>query len=220
MPDKPCHACGEPFSEDARLCKECETLRSATETCVACGGLIPPRVSKCTRCDSYQDWRRWFGMSATVLGTLTALVSVIGLTITTISALSERQSVPTAFVVRSTGDEILVSVVNNTRTSATIRDLTIESEDPSVITFRGVSVVDEDRDKLQVGKESAVILTLYAIAVDRGPAAKSPFWANHGKAVVLLKGTAVSGGSMTSLEDRVTLNEIEKFVKAQCDSCT
>src|SRR5882724_7238207 len=45
--------------------------------CILCREQIPSGAKICTKCDSYQDWRRYFGVSSTVLSLLVALVSVL-----------------------------------------------------------------------------------------------------------------------------------------------
>ncbi|MFG3596470.1 hypothetical protein [Bradyrhizobium sp. RDI18] len=52
-----------------------------TKSCVACGALMPEAATKCTKCNSYQNWHNRLTISTTVLALLTALVSVIGATI-------------------------------------------------------------------------------------------------------------------------------------------
>jgi hypothetical protein len=42
-----------------------------------CRKEIPSGAKICTECDSYQDWRRYFGLSSTILSLLVALVSVL-----------------------------------------------------------------------------------------------------------------------------------------------
>lgn len=44
--------------------------------CITCAELIPDRAKRCNKCNSYQNWRRYFDYSSTVLALLTALVSV------------------------------------------------------------------------------------------------------------------------------------------------
>src|SRR5262245_15915290 len=46
------------------------------KTCSTCGEEIAASARKCIHCDSYQDWRRFFGFSSPVLALLVALVSV------------------------------------------------------------------------------------------------------------------------------------------------
>src|SRR5262245_16368653 len=46
------------------------------KTCTSCGEEIAASARKCIHCDSYQDWRRFFGFSSPVLALLVALVSV------------------------------------------------------------------------------------------------------------------------------------------------
>ena len=45
--------------------------------CFLCRKPIPREAKICTECNSYQDWRKYFGVSSTVLSLLVALVSVL-----------------------------------------------------------------------------------------------------------------------------------------------
>ena len=49
--------------------------------CSQCRLEIPENAKFCTHCQSYQDWRRHFSVSSTVLALLTALVSVVSVTL-------------------------------------------------------------------------------------------------------------------------------------------
>lgn len=49
--------------------------------CIACREEIQPRAKVCTHCNQFQDWRRFFGLSSTVLSLLVALVSVLSIAI-------------------------------------------------------------------------------------------------------------------------------------------
>lgn len=54
-------------------------MSDATEfkRCGTCSSLIPIDAKKCTECGSFQDIRRFFSFSSTVLGLLVALISVL-----------------------------------------------------------------------------------------------------------------------------------------------
>src|SRR5262249_20564094 len=45
--------------------------------CIECRKAIEPGATKCTECDSFQDWRRHFTIGHVVLSLLVALVSVL-----------------------------------------------------------------------------------------------------------------------------------------------
>jgi hypothetical protein len=49
--------------------------------CVVCREEIQPEAQFCVHCQRYQDWRRFFGISATILSLLTALFAVLGATV-------------------------------------------------------------------------------------------------------------------------------------------
>jgi len=52
------------------------TQSKSTRICTTCGEEIAASARKCIHCDSYQDWRRYFVFSQSVLALLVALVSV------------------------------------------------------------------------------------------------------------------------------------------------
>jgi len=48
-----------------------------TQRCRVCKERIYPGATRCTACNSYQNWRRYFDVSAVVLALLVALISVV-----------------------------------------------------------------------------------------------------------------------------------------------
>lgn len=54
-------------------------IKPPTKTCIVCANDIPTAAVKCTKCGSYQDFRRYFEFSNSTLALLIALISVIGL---------------------------------------------------------------------------------------------------------------------------------------------
>lgn len=48
-------------------------------TCIACDGIISPRAFKCSHCGAFQNWRRYFQLSSSILSLLIALISVTAL---------------------------------------------------------------------------------------------------------------------------------------------
>lgn len=61
-----------------------EQIENQTTNCKQCCLPIPKKATICTHCQSHQDWRGLFSISNTVLALLTALVSVLAITIPTI----------------------------------------------------------------------------------------------------------------------------------------
>lgn len=49
---------------------------SPVKACSTCGEQIPLSAIKCSKCGTFQDWRRHLGFSSTILALLTALLSV------------------------------------------------------------------------------------------------------------------------------------------------
>jgi predicted nucleic acid-binding Zn ribbon protein len=84
----------------------------ATSHCFLCRKEIPRGAKICTECNSYQDWRKHFGFSSTVLSLLVALVSVLTVAVPVIrNALTpDRSEVHCALLTwNATGATLLVS---------------------------------------------------------------------------------------------------------------
>jgi len=61
--------------------------------CTTCRELIKPNAKKCNHCGSYQDWRRFLGISSSVLALLVALVSTTSILLPILSdTLQEKDS--------------------------------------------------------------------------------------------------------------------------------
>lgn len=98
-----------------------------------CRKEIPAGARICTECDCYQDWRRYFGLSSTILSLLVALVSVLTVAVPVIkNALTpERSAVHCNLVVwnENTG-EVVVAVSNKGTRAAVVRTLSLEPKTP------------------------------------------------------------------------------------------
>jgi hypothetical protein len=57
-----------------------------TKPCSSCAEPIRLAAKKCVSCDSYQDWRRHFSASSTVLSLLVALLAILGPAISSIKS--------------------------------------------------------------------------------------------------------------------------------------
>src|SRR6185369_12582058 len=141
-----CPVCGDPLPEHARFCKGCKLLVSATSPCISCGGLIPREVEKCTHCDSYQNWRRWFAVSSTMLAVATALVSVVGLTINTCAMVATPRSSTTATITGATQENLLIAVINSGNAPSVVRNFTF-TVDGHVLELERIWTLKEDEPK-------------------------------------------------------------------------
>ncbi|RUW58360.1 hypothetical protein [Mesorhizobium sp. M7A.F.Ca.US.008.03.1.1] len=82
--------------------------------CQQCRLSIPEGAQVCTHCQSYQDWRRWFAVSSTVLALLTALISVLSFAVPSfITLLHKPHSDMSAPMISLEGTTIRLLVVNN-----------------------------------------------------------------------------------------------------------
>lgn len=215
-----CPSCGDVPPEHARVCKGCHSLLSATERCISCGGLIPPDVEKCTHCDSFQNWRRWFAVSSTVLVVLTALVSVIGLTINTASMVATPRSSTTAAIAGATQKNLLIAVINSGNAPCVVRNFSIRADD-DVVTFDRIWTATADEPKRFLKGRDSSVLYFFVGSIRRNPGAqKAPFWATYGNTPIHLAGIAVeSDGTRKSLRDEATLNDIRFLVEDTCTDC-
>lgn len=60
--------------------------------CLVCKSAIEDGASKCVHCNSFQNWRRFLGMSGTILSLLVALISVSAVTIPPVFELFEDKN--------------------------------------------------------------------------------------------------------------------------------
>src|SRR5258708_28682650 len=58
-----------------------EKAKHPGSRCVTCREKIERGAKICIRCNQFQDWRRFFGLSSTILSLLVALVSVLSIAI-------------------------------------------------------------------------------------------------------------------------------------------
>jgi predicted nucleic acid-binding Zn ribbon protein len=110
--------------------------------CFLCRKPIPRGARICTECNTYQDWRKYFGFSSTVLSLLVALVSVLTVAIPVIrNALTpDRSDVYCALLTwNTTGATLLVS--NRGVRPAVVKNLRLKSvtstESKTEIVFAG-----------------------------------------------------------------------------------
>ncbi|MER8882427.1 hypothetical protein [Mesorhizobium sp. M0590] len=82
--------------------------------CRQCSLSIPESAHICTHCQSFQDWRRWFAVSNTVLALLTALISVLSFAVPSfIGLLHSPRSDMAAPMITLEGTTIRLLVNNN-----------------------------------------------------------------------------------------------------------
>jgi hypothetical protein len=82
--------------------------------CQQCRLAIPDTAQICTHCQSYQDWRRWFSVSSTVLALLTALISVLSFALPNfIQLLHSPRSEMAAPIISMEGTTVRLLVINN-----------------------------------------------------------------------------------------------------------
>ena len=221
MPETTCPLCAERLPEPTRVCKNCKYLVNATATCASCGDLVPPAAKKCMHCQSYQDWRRrWFSESTPMLASLTALVSVIALTINTISTIVAPRSNTTAAIIGSTSEHLLVAVVNSGNAASVTRTFSIKA-DHDVVTFGDLWTLKEDDTKRFLKSRDSNVLHLFIGSVSRNPTTTNPaFWRVYGATPIHLKGIAIeSDGSRRELHDDATLADIRELVEDECANC-
>ncbi|MBZ9683240.1 hypothetical protein LB531_21520 [Mesorhizobium sp. CO1-1-2] len=97
--------------------------------CEQCRLAIPEGASVCTHCQSYQDWRRWFSVSSTVLALLTALISVLSFAVPSfVNLLHRAHSDLAAPMITLEGTTVRLLVVNNGDASGVFVRAFTESE--------------------------------------------------------------------------------------------
>lgn len=116
---KPCPDCKREIDVDARRCKFCK-CRQKMRPCVVCGGAIRKGTNYCNTCKSYQDFRKHFGVSTTVLSILTALIAVLTPAIHAVTDFFNRHSNTTVIVQEAYEEGVHVEFRNSGRTFSQI----------------------------------------------------------------------------------------------------
>jgi len=92
-----------------------------------CHNEIPRGAKICTECNSYQDWRRHFGISSTILSLLVALFSVLTVAIPVVrNALTPERSDIHCSLVRWGGAEATLLITNRGSRPAVVRNLRLD----------------------------------------------------------------------------------------------
>ncbi len=95
--------------------------------CRLCCSPIPVGANFCSECDTYQDWRRYFGVSSTILTLLIALFSVLTVAIPVVrNALTPERSDIHCSLVRWGGEEATLLITNRGIRPAVVRNLRLE----------------------------------------------------------------------------------------------
>jgi hypothetical protein len=125
--------------------------------CLVCHEEIRAFAKKCTKCDSFQDWRRQIPFTDSVLSLLIALISVIGLVAPRIAAFFHRHS-ETSLRIVSMDDQqqLLIGVSNTGAEAATIRSLRMFFQDVQL--KETALLAEQDPAELDVPKDSHHIL--------------------------------------------------------------
>lgn len=84
-----------------------------TKACKTCAIQIPIAARKCTHCDSFQGWRRLFGLTSNTLAMMVALVAVTTAAVPVYSQLFGRKSSLLSFAGISADEEGLSAFVSN-----------------------------------------------------------------------------------------------------------
>ena len=91
--------------------------------CIVCQEPIRNGATKCIKCDSYQNWRRYLDFSATILALLIALISTISLSAPALKNLFVRPAARFSFTFQGfQGEELLLLVSNTGNAPGTISD--------------------------------------------------------------------------------------------------
>lgn len=120
-----------------------------------CRKQIPHDAIICTECDSYQDWRRYFGVSGTILSLLVALISVLTVAVPVIrSGLTPERSVVHCDVLRWNREAGTVAVVvsNSGTRPAAVQTLSLTSNASHTANPKVVFRADFPEPILEPGK--------------------------------------------------------------------
>lgn len=118
--------------------------------CVICRGDLPVGAIYCTKCQRYQDWRRYFGLSGVLLTLLVALISVLNTAVPVIvKSLTPDSSDVQFSVVDWKPSAVLVAVSNGGARPAVVRNLELADRSDSPTTGKTpLTLWPANQDKL------------------------------------------------------------------------
>jgi hypothetical protein len=165
-------------------------------SCTQCALTIPRSAKLCSHCGSYQDWRGYLGISATVLALLTALVSVTATALPTIvNSLKDHRSRVVLSSPVLEGNRLRILATNQGDGIATIRGAWLSVPDSWWWKLR---LTDADAALLSHGTKQ-IVFDLVA----RGPWASTRIFEGHGATIPLKVELVESDGSHEEVELRI-----------------
>jgi hypothetical protein len=111
----------EAWSETAVSGKRWLDMSDETVECLCCRESIKKNAVKCTKCDSYQDWRRYLSVSNLTLGLLVALVANLTSLYQVIQSHSKKTPSIKAIEIQQVPDCLRVAVSNSGNAVAIVR---------------------------------------------------------------------------------------------------
>lgn len=137
--------------------------------CLICAEPIAFAAKKCKYCGSYQDYRRHFTFSGTILSLLVALVSVLALSAPIIKSALEPKDASIKFVTATVDEKYIYVLVTNKGNEAG----TFNGADLFYIEDNKVMVVelkvqdDEDKDSMYFSPKESKLLKLTSKSMPR-----------------------------------------------------
>jgi hypothetical protein len=202
------------------VCETCGAPKLRTVKCLTCGKRIAEGTIKCPHCNAFQDRRRYFTGLTLFMTTLTAFVSVIGLTFTTVTSIRDRASATSAAILGGDRDWVSVGILNSGNGSSVTRDLRLAASG-DVIRFGPFTIQTTEGAKTMLKGRDAALLHLQTASLTPAPGiCAERLWSDpeFSHATISLTGTAYeSDGSRTRLRDEVPIGTLRDFITSRCN---
>jgi hypothetical protein len=208
---------------DTEVCETCGAPKLRTVKCIVCDKRIAEGTIKCPHCAGFQDWRHHTNIITLFMTMLTALVSVIGLTFTTITNIHDRDSATSAAIIGGEPSWVSVGIMNAGNGSSVSRNFRLSASE-DVLMFGALTLQSGDGLKTMLKSRDSALLHFQAESVTLKPEiCLERLWSEERfrNLTVRLTGTAFeSDGSRTELRDEVPVKALRVFITARCNcSC-
>lgn len=140
---------------------QCDHTPEAKAKCRTCQEDMKLGAKKCTKCDSYQDWRRFLSMSSSVLALLIALLSVTSVAGPSIirMARGERSQIAVAAVQVSSARSLRLFVSNRGTRPAALGNVVLSISGTARLDTVAISLEPKAGSSTTIAAGSAVMLT-------------------------------------------------------------
>lgn len=131
-------ACTQPVTDN-------QTAQQELPRCRECAHVMPASALKCSKCQSFQDWRRYLAFSSTALSLVIAFLSILTVAVPVLlnAVGTNNSSASIEFLPQKTSSEIQLLVRNTGSRPAMIREIEFTLGETNSIVNNGVGDVIE-----------------------------------------------------------------------------